>query len=248
MIKTANCRDIPFSIRSSKLKSYQHLFFDFDRTLWDFDANTLESFRDLCEKHGLAGRRISNDIFYEVYHKHNTKLWDKYREGKITKQELRATRFYITLLDFGVDDRSLALRMDSDYLEISAQKSLLFPYTHEALEYLYKKYKLYILTNGFREVQETKVRKCGLEKYFVRVFTSEEKGILKPQPAIFEWVISTVNAQKDTCLMIGDDMEVDIKGAKNAGIDQVWFNPDGIKRHFKPTYEIKSLMELTEIF
>lgn len=231
------------------MKIYKHLFFDLDRTLWDFDKNAFEAYKDIFLKHNLAEKGVSSlNDFTKSYLNHNAKLWSLYREGKIEKNNLRSLRFELTLLDFGIDDPGLAGQIGLDYITISPEKTNLFPNAIKTLDYLFGKYSLHLITNGFEEVQFRKLRICGLEKYFDKVITSEEAGSKKPDIRIFNYSLSKTGAKKEESIMIGDDPEVDIEGAKAAGIDQVFFNPDRIEHNGNATYEIFDLIELTRIF
>jgi putative hydrolase of the HAD superfamily len=226
------------------LKAYKHIFFDLDRTLWDFDANSREALTDVFLNHHLDRYFESPETFINAYHKHNELLWNGYREGNIKKELLRSLRFELTLKEVKIDNHELAKAIGEDYLQLSTVKTILFPYTHEILNYLYEKYPLYILTNGFRETQFSKMKNCDLTKYFRNVFTSETIGYNKPHPKIFHWAMSSVNGRKEECLMIGDDFEVDILGARSCGMDQVFFNPEKLIVKEKTTFEIDSLMDL----
>ncbi len=229
------------------MKTYKHIFFDLDRTLWDFDSNSRAALTDVFEIHQLARYFESPEPFINGYHKHNEVLWDRYRQGTIKKELLRSLRFDLTLQDVSVEDTDLAKAIGEDYLQLSTEKTIIFPYTHEILAYLHEKYPLYILTNGFRETQFSKMKNCDLSKYFHTVFTSETIGFNKPHPKIFQWAVSSVNGRKEECIMIGDDIEVDIEGAKSYGIDQVFFNPERLITESVPTYTIESLSELRGI-
>jgi len=229
------------------MQKYLHIFFDLDKTLWDFKANSIETLKDIYEKYNLGDYTSNFENFYDSYFVHNENLWNEYREGKITKQILRYKRFSLTLSDFGINSYKLANQMGDDYVLISPQKKLLFPYSIEILNYLKDKYALYIITNGFKEVQITKLKNCNLYDFFDKIFISEEIGAQKPNPKIFKHAINTVNAKKDESIMIGDDLIVDILGAKNFGIDQVFFNPSKQTHNESITFEINSLIELKDI-
>jgi putative hydrolase of the HAD superfamily len=228
-------------------KQYTHIFFDLDRTIWDFDENAQDTFRDIYAKYKLEKIFSNFDNFYNTYVKHNDQLWKLYREGKIEKSLLSYKRFAVTLEEFGVEDEELAKKIAADYIRISPTKKRLFPFAHETLEYLHKKYKMHIITNGFNEVQFTKLQNSKLDKYFSNVFTSEDAGAQKPNPLIFEKALKSTNATKEYCLMIGDDLEADIIGAKNVGLDQIFFNPNNKEHSELITFEIESLKELQEI-
>ncbi len=229
------------------MNKYKHIYFDLDRTIWDFDKNAIETFKDIFEKYELEKIFKSFHNFYTTYVKHNDKLWQDYREGKIEKSILSYKRFSLTLEEYGVNDDELAKKISHDYITISPTKKSLFPHAHETLEYLQDKYKLYIITNGFNEVQFTKLKNSNLDKYFDKVFTSENAGAQKPNPIIFEHALNNADATATESIMIGDDLQVDILGAKNYGLDQVFFNPFKKEHSEDITHEINSLKELQEI-
>jgi putative hydrolase of the HAD superfamily len=231
----------------SSTTEYKNIYFDLDRTIWDFDNNAIDTFHDIFKKYDLEKIFKSFDAFYNSYVKHNDKLWADYREGKIEKSILSYKRFSLTLDEFGVDDEVLAKKIAHDYITISPTKKLLFPYAHETLDYLHEKYKLYIITNGFNEVQFLKLKNSELDKYFIKVFTSENVGAQKPDPIIFKHALEEVDANKKDSIMIGDDLNVDILGAKNFGLDQIYFNPEKKKHSEDITHEIISLKELQKI-
>ncbi|MBE9469454.1 MAG: noncanonical pyrimidine nucleotidase, YjjG family [Bacteroidetes bacterium] len=233
------------------MKKYKHLYFDLDRTLWDFETNSYETLLDIFCKYNLQKSIENKDVFIEAYRYHNKKLWEDYGLGKIKKKELITKRFLVTLEDFDINLDSLpdmAKQMGIDYITISPTKTKIFPYTHEALSYLKERYKLYVLTNGFRQVQITKLKNCNLEQYFTKLICSEDAGTQKPKPEIFRYALKTVNAKKIESIMIGDDMNVDILGAKKVGVDQVFFNPQKTIHDENPTFEINSLIQLLDIF
>lgn len=227
------------------MKDYKHIFFDLDRTLWDFEANSHETLSELLLKHKLLEKGVeSASDFITEYLIINEQLWDEYRNGSIDKNTLRYDRFYRTLLKFEIDDRSLSQDIGNDYVALSPLKTGLFPDTIEVLNYLSDKYNLHIITNGFEEVQHVKIKNCGIEKYFDQVITSERAGFKKPDVRIFEYSLQTANTSATNSLMIGDSLEADIIGARNAGIHQVFFNPEKESHSEKVTFEICGLKEL----
>jgi putative hydrolase of the HAD superfamily len=229
------------------LKLYKHLFFDLDNTLWDFKANAREAFSDIFNKLGLFAGIPDLNKFLLIYEKYNEHLWSEYRKGNVKKDYLRSERIVLAFKEMGIDDPVLSRQVAEQYVNIAPQKANLFPGVHETLRYLYSRYKLYILTNGFAEVQVQKVNNCGIQVYFTKLFMAEMVGYQKPDKRFFEYAIKSVHAHKNECLMIGDDIETDIKGALNAGIDQVYFNPGKIKCAIQPTCEIDSIASLMKI-
>ncbi|HEY9113921.1 MAG TPA: YjjG family noncanonical pyrimidine nucleotidase [Bacteroidales bacterium] len=224
---------------------YKHIFFDLDRTLWDFDSSAEMAFTEIFEKFHLYEKGIESvKIFQKAYNIHNEQLWELYRHGKIEKEILRSLRFQMTLADFGIADEKLAEKIGDEYLTISPLKVSLFPNAFETLQYLQQKYILHLITNGFSEVQYIKLKASGLEKYFIEIITSEEAGVKKPDARIFEYSLKKSGAKAAESLMIGDDYEVDVLGAKNAGIDQVLFDPLKTYQKNGSTFYINDLGEL----
>lgn len=227
------------------MKRYKHLFFDLDRTLWDFDNNSHETFNDIHTKYNLSLRGMPDiDDFIHTFQTINNNLWELYRQGSIKKEVLSVQRFELTLNSYGISDSALSYQLANDYIHISPTKKRLYPGTMDVLDYLKPKYQLHIITNGFEEVQHTKLAYSGLRPYFKTVTTSEDAGSKKPDPAIFQHALFFADALSTESLMIGDDPEVDIKGARNAGIDQMLVDFDGKYPTEKATYKVQSLRDL----
>jgi len=227
---------------------YKHIFFDLDRTLWDFEASAEQAFDVIFEKYNLKAVGVKSGVhFHEVYTKHNNRLWDLYRVGKITKDDLRGKRFFLTLKDFDVEDKELAEKIGIEYTTISPKLVNLFPNAMEILDYLFPKYKLHIITNGFSEVQDVKLKSSDMGKYFDKVITSERAGVKKPDIRIFRFAMEQAGTRAGDSIMIGDDYNVDILGAQNVGMDQVFFNPQKLSNANTCTFEIDDLIELKEI-
>ena len=232
----------------SALKKYKHIFFDLDRTLWDFDAAAEVAFERIYDKYDLEKLGIpSAHEFHEVYHPLNEQLWELYREDKITKADLNRTRFLKPLEHYGIHDVELADHLSEDYVYWSPRIVRLVPGTMELLEYLKPKYHLHLITNGFEEVQDTKLTLSGMKPYFETLTVSEEVGVKKPNPEIFQYALRKAHATAEESLMIGDEMAVDIDGARAAGIDTVLLNPKGEKIDGERTFEVRNLLEIKQI-
>jgi putative hydrolase of the HAD superfamily len=226
---------------------YKHIFFDLDRTLWDFATNSHDTLLVLSEKYDFDKKGIPVLEFISDYHQINDALWDEYGKGSIDKEGLRYQRFYRALVKYGVDDDAIVYAMSNDYSAMAPQRTSLFPGTMEVLDYLIQKYPLHIITNGFEESQHTKMKNCGILPYFQNVITSEKAGYKKPHTGIFEYSVQLVGGSTETCIMIGDNLDADIRGAKAAGIHQVYFNPEGKEHAEEVTHEIRELRELMRI-
>lgn len=229
---------------------YVHLFFDLDHTLWDFEANSRKTLTDIYEEMALQTLGVHDfDQFHQSYLVHNDKLWARYRNGYIKVDELRWKRMWLTLLDFKIGDDKLARKMGERFLELLPSRNLLFPYTIEILEYLQAKgYQLHLITNGFEQTQHSKLKNSGIDKYFSQVITSEGSNSLKPHKEIFDYAMQKARALPANSIMLGDNIEVDIQGAINAGIDQVFVNHNNDNTPVKATYTIRHLQELENIF
>ena len=189
----------------------------------------------------------SSDAFIGVYQKVNEHYWSLYRKQEIDKETLRWIRFDQALKVYGIDNRTLATSLAERYLQISPLKTGLLPGTMEVLKHLADRYRLHIITNGFEEVQHIKLSRSGLSQYFEVVVTSEKAGCKKPGREIFDFALTSCDGHIRESIMIGDDLDTDILGAQNAGMDHVFFNPASVAHDFEVTHEIRDLQELVGI-
>lgn len=227
---------------------YRNLFFDLDDTVWAFSRNARDTFEEVYQKYAFYRYFDSFDHYYNLYQQRNTELWIEYGEGKITKDELNDQRFFYPLQAVGVEDKALAKQFSEDFFAIIPTKSGLMPYAKDILEYLATKYNLYILSNGFRELQSRKMRSAGVDGYFKKIILSEDLGVMKPRPEIFHFALSATQSELRESLMIGDSWEADITGAHGVGMHQAFYNVTGRTAFpFSPTYHIFSLKELMNL-
>ena len=229
--------------------TYQHLFFDLDHTLWDFETNAKESLHELFVLHRLHETVTHDfDLFYEKYSFHNKRLWHRYNHGFIRQEELKWKRMWHALLEFKLGDETLAKKLSAGFLEILPGKKALFPHTIEILNYLTNKsYKLHLITNGFEQVQWRKLENAQIGKFFSSVITSELACCLKPHKEIFDFAVGKAGCCYQESIMLGDNLDADILGAMNAGMDTVFVNHIGEETNLNPTYIIYHLKELEDI-
>ncbi|MDN6279461.1 MAG: YjjG family noncanonical pyrimidine nucleotidase [Psychroflexus sp.] len=206
------------------MQHVKHLFFDLDHTLWDFNVNSKLTFQQIFERH-----RVNVDIsdFIPIYEPINTKYWQLFRHNQISKEDLRYARLReaFDVLEFKADDALISV-LSEDYIRDLADFNQLFPYTTEILTHLKSIYKLHIITNGFRDVQERKMKSSRINHFFETVTTPDEAKSKKPNPDIFAYALGLAHAEKNESLMIGDNIDADIQGARNFGIDAVLFGKD----------------------
>lgn len=230
---------------------YRNLFFDLDDTVWAFSENARDTF---CEMYGLHryDRFFSSfHHYYDLYQHRNLQLWEEYGRGEITKEELNRQRFSYPLLQVGVprdEAMTLSQAFQQDFFREIPTKRKVMPHAHEVLAELSGRYNLYILSNGFRELQCHKMRSAGVDGYFRKVILSDDIGLLKPRPELFHFALSATQSKLEESLMVGDSWANDVAGARGVGMHQVFFDPAGTTDlPFKPTFHIRDLKELLQI-
>lgn len=208
---------------SISLKKYSHIFFDLDNTLWDFEKNSRSAMQETFNFYQL-NPKVDFNLFFNVYTQNNHALWDLYRKKQVGKKELIRLRFQDTLTELKIDGINPE-EMNACYLNEMPKQKFLNDGAFDLLQYLTtKKYRLYIITNGFKEVQYKKLESSGLLNFFTKIFISEEIKTPKPGREIFEYAIKSANAKKTKSIMIGDDWETDVLGAIHFGIDAIHFD------------------------
>ena len=228
--------------------AYKHIFIDLDDTLWDIHQNGKECLEEIYHDYDYKQFYPTFEDYYDVYFPTNLRLWTMYANGEIQKNELTVERFLAPVRAFGIDDAAYAKKLSDDFLDRTTRKTRLIEGAVELLEYLRPKYKMHILSNGFREVQFKKIENSGLRPYFEKIILSEDAGINKPHADMFTYALKNTNSRRNQTIMIGDSWENDIVGARNSRIAQIWFNP---KREtvmdFEPTFVVERLKEIREI-
>ena len=224
-----------------KNEAITNIFFDLDHTLWDFEKNSALAFEKIFEKNSID---LNLDLFLKYYVPINLKYWERYRKDEINQIELRLGRLKETfdLINFQYNDTLLNL-LSTEYIYYLPQFNHLFDGAIEVLEYLKPNYNLHIITNGFQEVQDGKIKNSNIYSYFKTITNSEMAGVKKPNPIIFEYALQAANANKNNSIMIGDCIEADVKGALNFGMDAIHFNEHKIEI---PSH-IKQINHLTEL-
>jgi putative hydrolase of the HAD superfamily len=210
-------------------KNKTHIFFDLDHTLWDYNRNCEEALTEMFDLFNLKQLGIENtSLLIDKFHLVNHRLWNLYDSHQISSFDLRFRRFREVFDEFGIKNKDICDNLHDSYMEISPNKPHLFSGAIEILEYLKPKYSLHIITNGIADNQDKKMVASGIKNYFESVICSQKANARKPEKAIFEFALKSSQAAAYQSLMIGDNYEVDIIGAENAGIDTILFSPEKI--------------------
>lgn len=223
-------------------KKYEVLFLDLDNTLFDFEKSEKNALIGTATHFGLGDHY---ELFEKTYHDVNKPLWQDLEQGLCTSDFIKTERFVrlVNQLNLSCDP----VEMSNLYIQRLGEGIEMFPYAREVCDTLSKKYKLVAVTNGIKAVQDNRLKRSGLLKFFEAVIISEEVGYSKPNPLIFEMAMHKIgHLDKNSVLMIGDSLKVDIQGAHAAGFDTCWVNVLGHDSPEAPVYrwEIKKLEQL----
>jgi len=230
------------------MSKYKNIFLDLDDTLWDTRTNARESMHEIFLSHNFENYFESFDHYYSIYTSRNVELWNLYHHGQIDKHYLITERFMHPLRHAGIPDENYALRLNHEFLECTASKTALVPYALELLQYLHPKYRLFVLSNGFRDVQLKKLSNSNILSFFEKIIVSEDAGVNKPHPDIFNYALTTTNSRKSESIMVGDNPDTDIAGAYHFNMDQIFFvNNQSVKLNFIPSYSVTNLEEIVDI-
>ncbi|MFY0630036.1 MAG: YjjG family noncanonical pyrimidine nucleotidase [Flavobacteriaceae bacterium] len=222
----------------------EHVFFDLDHTLWDFERNSALTLKKIFLESKIE---VKFDDFITTYIPINANYWKLYREEKVSKRNLRYGRLKETFdaINYTIEDSKINF-LSEEYINQLPNFNYLFEGTLEILEYLKKKYQLHIITNGFEEIQALKMEKSGILSFFNEVITSESVGVKKPNPRVFEFALKKANARAEKSIMIGDNLEADIQGALNSGIHALHFNSENTTNIPKNIPSVNHLLEIKQ--
>lgn len=224
---------------------YSVVLFDADGTLLDYDQ--AERFA-LGETFRHFGLRYDPDYHLPLYRRINEAIWAEFERGLISTDQLPEER--TRRLFSGTQASVKANEFSACYLEAMSEAGFLMDGAAETVARMHGRCKLAIVTNGVSAVQRSRIRRCGLEKQFACIVVSEDVGVGKPDPAIFEYALAQLGQpEKDTVLMVGDALGADVQGAIAFGIATCWFNPSGQENTtgLTPTFEIRGLLQLEKI-
>ena len=229
---------------------YKDLFVDFDDTLYDTHGNSVIALRETFEAFSLERWFPDPQTFYDAYWLANIDLWTRYSRGEITRDYLIVERFRRPLSEGrGLEiTEALCLEMSDRFLEFCATKSGVVEGAHELMDYLKGRgYRMHMTSNGFHEVQYKKLAASGLRDYFDTIILSEDAGANKPSKAFFDYALAKSGASVDTTMMIGDNLQTDIIGARDMGLNTILFNRWDVQPSDIPTHTVAALREIMQI-
>lgn len=223
---------------------YRNILFDADGTLLDFARSEYEALSDTLKHFDLP----ENENIHNGYSHANAEQWSLLEKKLVTRSDLKVNRFRNFCNSFGfVRD---AHQMAVYYENALSTKSFLLEGAEDICRLLSRHCDLYIVTNGFRHIQNGRFNGSPLPPYFKACFISEEIGVEKPDPLFFEQATAKIpNFTKESTLIVGDSLSSDMAGGIRFGIDTCWFNPSGklAPSDVSPTYIISSLSQLQHI-
>ena len=191
---------------------------------------------------------IDSQQFMDIYNPINVAYWKLYERNEIDQETLRVNRLKdaFEALNFSISLEEINT-ISHLFIEYLTSNNHLIDGTIEILDYLKDNYKLHIITNGFSFVQEVKLQKSNLDKYFVTITNSEVAGHKKPHQNIFQYALSSANASKNQSIMVGDSIEADVLGAMNFGMKAVYFNPTNERVSYDSIIQIQKLTQLKNL-
>ncbi len=220
------------------------ILMDLDNTIIDFNECARHSIMGIFEELGF---HYDENVF-TTFITENVKIWKRLELGEIDKPFLRANRWNIILDKLGIDYDGTII--EEKFENGVAMGAYPVEYAYELLEYLYKKYDIYVVSNGFRFVQESRVKIGKYDKYFNELFLSEDIGIQKPDTRFFDYCYEKIGCPpKEDLILIGDSLSADITGGNNFGLDTIWFNKnhDPESDTIKATYTVEHLKDIEKI-
>lgn len=219
---------------------YDWILFDADDTLFHFDgAIGLDALFQRFDA-------VFTAADFEQFQALNKPLWERYAQGLVSAEEVQIRRFEPLAQRFGVT----AAQLNRDFIDAMADLCEPLPGALNLVHALSQRVQLGIITNGFTELQDRRMRRVGFNQHFELLVISEQVGVAKPHLDIFEHAFARMNNPiRERILMVGDNLQTDVLGGRNAGIDTCWLNHHGKQApvHLQPTFEVSSLPQLQQL-
>lgn len=220
------------------------VFIDLDDTLLDFNRAEEKAVSDAFAHFGIEPT-MENVLHYADI---NHSCWRMFEKKIVDLDTLKEMRFYKMLNDLDADVSAHDIAMY--YEDCLKENAYLLPGSIDALDALYKDYRLWLASNGTTRVQSRRVELSGIGKYFTGVLVSEDLGYIKPDREYYELTFCKIeNFSRENAVMVGDSLSSDIQGGINAGIRTIWFNPKHTENNsgVVPDYEIDDISKLKNL-
>lgn len=230
------------------MRRFTTILWDLDQTLLDFDKSMDYALRASFRHLGLT---ITDEIV-ERYAAINDSYWKRLELGEVTKEEVLIGRFRTLFEELEIAQYQ-AEDIEGYYQEKLGSVAFILNNADQVIRRLKEKgFKQFVLTNGVNRTQANKMKLSGLDQLVDGVFVSELIGYPKPRKEYYDACFlspALEGIDRSECLIVGDSLTSDIKGANNAGIANCWYNPTGTVNDKDVTvdYEICSLEELYPI-
>lgn len=220
------------------------LLIDADDTILDFNRSEYEAVVKLAKDYSLGDGHAIALEFKRI----NRRMWDMFETGQITREQIFYTRFYELFDEFGIKGKDVTEIGDA-YRENVARSTCVIRGAKACLKRLSEEHDLYCVTNGVTRTQKMRLKNTRLDKYFLKLFISQEIGLQKPNRDFFDYVLSDIGkTDKADVYIVGDSLSSDIQGGINAGIKTILFNRENKKiTDVVPDYEVKNYRELERL-
>lgn len=223
---------------------YRWILFDADGTLFDYDRAEEIALTRTFEAFDISVTHDAHALYREI----NAEAWAAFEAGELTQDVLRVQRFQKLLesLDLSHDPAAFSAR----YLNYLGQQTHLIDGAASVLQTLADHVHLALITNGLADTQRSRLARTPITPYFEAIVISEEVGVAKPDPHIFDVAFKKMqDPEKSEVLIVGDSLSSDMQGGIDYGIDTCWFNPGHRPRvpALDVTYEIDRLAALVTL-
>lgn len=223
---------------------YDYVLFDADNTLFDFDRSEEEALGKTLAHYGLPATQAARERYLAI----NRDLWDRFDRGEVRREWLVVERFAALQRELGGDHAPE--EMNHFYLSRLGEGAYLLPGAEELCRALHPHCTLAIVTNGVALAQRGRFGRSAVRDCFPYLFISEELGWQKPQREFFGAVLRAMSiSDPRRAVVVGDSLAADIRGAINAGLDSIWYNPKALPGlpDAVPTHEVRSYEEVAAL-
>ncbi len=220
------------------------VFFDLDDTVLDFHKAERRAIKTTLKEYGIKPKKEVLNLYSKI----NLSEWKRLEKKELTHEQVKVERFEIFFDKIGV--KANAKEVTMRYEGYLSQECFFVHNALKTLKSLYKDYRLFIVSNGLRNIQEGRIKGSKIGKYFEKIFISQDIGFNKPDERFFNWCFDRIDGfRREEAVIIGDSLSSDIKGGNNAKIKTIWFNNKKKTNYSNiyPDYQINNLIKLEKL-